>query len=45
MDHPGGVGAALQARPHGTLSFRLMEPMEEVVYLDHVKLMAVASLR
>jgi len=25
----------------GTLSFRLMEPMEEVVYLDAVKLMAV----
>ena len=33
------VGAALQARP--ILSFRLMEPMEEVVYLDAVKLMAV----
>ncbi|HEY8669276.1 MAG TPA: ASPIC/UnbV domain-containing protein, partial [Terriglobales bacterium] len=41
--NPGGVGAAvnLQARPHGTLSFRLMEPMEEVVYLDQVKLLAV----
>ena len=25
----------------GTLSFRLMEPMEEVVYLDQVKLLAV----
>ncbi|HET7442879.1 MAG TPA: FG-GAP-like repeat-containing protein [Terriglobales bacterium] len=25
----------------GTLSFRLMEPMEEVVYLDHVGLLAV----
>ncbi|MBS1850208.1 MAG: VCBS repeat-containing protein [Acidobacteria bacterium] len=25
----------------GKLSFRLMEPMEEVVYLDHVKLLAV----
>ncbi len=35
------VGAALQARPPGTLSFRLMEPMEEVVYLDQVKLIAV----
>jgi tetratricopeptide (TPR) repeat protein len=26
---------------HPTLSFRLMEPMEEVVYLDRVKLLAV----
>ena len=26
---------------HGVLSFRLMEPMEEVVYLDAVKLVAV----
>jgi hypothetical protein len=37
--HTDPVGAALQARP--ILSFRLMEPMEEVVYLDAVKLMAV----
>ncbi|PYV54433.1 MAG: hypothetical protein DMG97_02425 [Acidobacteria bacterium] len=35
------VGAALQARPHGTLNFRLIEPMEEVVYLDAVNLVAV----
>jgi tetratricopeptide (TPR) repeat protein len=35
------VAATLLARPHGTLSFRLMEPMEEVVYLDAVKLVAV----
>ncbi len=35
------VGAALQVRPPGTLSFRLMEPMEEVVYLDAVKLVAI----
>jgi hypothetical protein len=34
---PGNI---LQQR-NGKLSFRLMEPMEEVVYLDHVKLMAV----
>src|SRR5579864_2794874 len=41
------VGAGPQTRPaerrsaSSTLSFRLMEPMEEVVYLDAVKLMAV----
>ena len=35
------VGAPLQVRPRRTLSFRLMEPMEEVVYLDAVKLVAV----
>jgi tetratricopeptide (TPR) repeat protein len=29
-------------KPHnGKLSFRFMEPLEEVVYLDHVKLLAV----
>lgn len=41
------VGAGVHARPAETssgnrvLSFRLMEPMEEVVYLDAVKLVAV----
>jgi hypothetical protein len=35
----GETGAS--AHPHGVLSFRLMEPMEEVVYLDAVKLVAV----
>jgi len=30
-----------RAASHGFLSFRLMEPMEEVVYLDAVKLVAV----
>jgi tetratricopeptide (TPR) repeat protein len=34
------VGAGLQTRP-GVFSFFLMEPMEEVVYLDAVKLVAV----
>ena len=29
------------ARKHGRLSFRFMEPMEEVVYLDQVRLLAV----
>jgi tetratricopeptide (TPR) repeat protein len=33
-------GSAIQ-RKDGKLSFRLMEPMEEVVYLDQVKLLAV----
>ena len=33
-------GSALQQK-NGKLSFRLMEPMEEVVYLDQVKLLAV----
>jgi tetratricopeptide (TPR) repeat protein len=33
-------GSALKSKD-GRLSFRLMEPMEEVVYLDHVKLLAV----
>ena len=33
-------GSALQHKD-GKLSFRLMEPMEEVVYLDQVKLLAV----
>jgi tetratricopeptide (TPR) repeat protein len=37
--NPGAAG--VPARPSGTLSFRLMEPMEEVVYLDAVKLVAV----
>jgi tetratricopeptide (TPR) repeat protein len=32
---------AFGRRGHGLLSFRLMEPMEEVVYLDQVKLLAV----
>ena len=35
---PDGRG---RPSPHGLLSFRLMEPMEEVVYLDAVKLVAV----
>jgi tetratricopeptide (TPR) repeat protein len=33
-------GSVLQQK-NGKLSFRLMEPMEEVVYLDQVKLLAV----
>src|SRR6266702_2064522 len=32
---------AFGRRGNGTLSFRLMEPMEEVVYLDQVRLLAV----
>jgi len=35
------AGFARSGKGTGTLSFRLMEPMEEVVYLDAVKLMAV----
>jgi tetratricopeptide (TPR) repeat protein len=35
-----GVGRSGEV-PNGRLSFRLMEPMEEVVYLDQVKLLAV----
>jgi len=35
---PDGRG---RPSPHGSLRFRLMEPMEEVVYLDAVKLIAV----
>jgi Tfp pilus assembly protein PilF len=35
---PDGRG---RPSPRGLLSFRLMEPMEEVVYLDQVKLVAV----
>jgi hypothetical protein len=38
--YTGRVGAGIQARP-GVFSFFLMEPMEEVVYLDAVKLVAV----
>jgi tetratricopeptide (TPR) repeat protein len=35
------VGANVHVRPHDVVSFSLMEPMEEVVYLDAVKLVAV----
>ena len=38
VDHGNTSG---RAHPHRALSFRLMEPMEEVVYLDAVKLVAV----
>jgi tetratricopeptide (TPR) repeat protein len=49
MGHPGVMGhktgaprlPAFGRRGNGLLSFRLMEPMEEVVYLDQVKLLAV----
>jgi ASPIC and UnbV/FG-GAP-like repeat len=36
MGHP-----TLTPTPHPTLSFRFMEPLEEAVYLDQVRLMAV----
>jgi len=39
--HPAAEGATSIAGPSSVLSFRLMEPMEEVVYLDAVKLVAV----
>jgi tetratricopeptide (TPR) repeat protein len=35
------VGRNLLREKNGKLSFRLMEPMEEVVYLDRVRLLAV----
>jgi tetratricopeptide (TPR) repeat protein len=46
MGHPGVMGHKTGAPSFpegegGVFSFRLMEPMEEVVYLDQVKLLAV----
>ncbi len=46
MGHPGEMGSKTGAPSFpegegGVFSFRLMEPMEEVVYLDQVKLLAV----
>jgi len=44
-DHVGAAGAPTRSAERSSaksiLSFRLMEPMEEVVYLDAVKLLAV----
>jgi hypothetical protein len=39
--YPVAKDATRMGKPSSVLSFRLMEPMEEVVYLDAVKLMAV----
>ena len=39
--HPVSAQTASTRTGHPVLSFRLMEPMEEVVYLDAVKLVAV----
>jgi Flp pilus assembly protein TadD len=42
MGHPSDGGApSFPEGEGGVFSFRLMEPMEEVVYLDQVKLLAV----
>jgi len=43
LTRPAGQSSTAKASvaPRGRLSFRLMEPMEEVVYLDQVKLLAV----
>jgi len=38
---PGDGGTGVRARPHGIFSFFLMEPMEEVVYIDAVQMVAV----
>ena len=41
MGYPGILPATNDQRPTTTLSFRFMEPLEEAVYLDQVRLLAV----
>ena len=41
MGHPQQARTTNDERPTTTLSFRFMEPLEEAVYLDQVRLMAV----
>jgi len=41
VGHPSGISPTTDDQRPTTLSFRLMEPLEEAVYLDQVRLLAV----